>query len=448
MLKKIIAKLIKPKIARPGDAPVIVPRPEHSISRQQLTPNVLKVLYRLNRAGYEVYLVGGAVRDLLSGRQPKDFDVATSAKPEEVKSLFSNCRLIGRRFRLAHVYFGPDIIEVATFRSGQEGSTAQSSAQSRHGMILRDNVYGTLEEDAWRRDFSINALYYNIADFSLVDFTGGLEDLERKQIRILGDPETRYREDPVRILRALRFSALMGMKIAPETATPIPRLVPLLGNVSPARLFDEMVKLFHCGAASQVWQSFERFQIHEQFFQATLKVKDTYPVTQLLEAVFKNTDERVQQGKSVTPVFIFACILWYPMLKKKEALIAEGMNPYPAILQASEAVIKEQVKIITMPHKISHAIKEIWFLQKRLEDRRKNKVSQLVVESRFRAAYDFLLLRAQVGEACKVEAEWWTEYTHANTEARHKMTETLTNSTGKRRRYYGNKNKSRSNRDT
>jgi poly(A) polymerase len=435
MLKKIFARLTGVKAPAAGAPPTIVPRDKHSISRRQLSTNVLKVLYRLNKAGYQAFLVGGAVRDLLVGRHPKDFDVATNARPEQIRALFSNCRLIGRRFRLAHIYFGPDIIEVATFRSGAPQETA-ASTHSEDGMILQDNQYGTLEEDAWRRDFSINALYYNIEDFSLIDYTGGMADLRREQIRIIGDADQRFREDPVRLLRAIRFSALLNMPICSATQRPMKSLVPMLSNVSSARLFDEIVKLFHCGASTRVWQLMQQFELVALFFPQTLEVEDDTPIKSLIGNVLQNTDERIAAGKSVTPVFVLACLLWYPLQRKHAQLMEKGEKPYPAILRAADLVLKKQAQHIAIPQRISQAIKEIWFLQKRLEDRRKNKVSRLAVESRFRAAYDFLLLRAEVGEPCEEAAIWWTEYTEAQPQRKHALEDTLPNTHGKRRRHH------------
>ncbi len=441
MLKKLFRRIIRRQQPQVGQPPTIIPRDQHPISRRDLSENVLKVLYRLDKAGYQAFLVGGAVRDLLVGRQPKDFDVATSARPEQVRALFSNCRLIGRRFRLAHIYFGSEIIEVATFRAGH--SAEQSSTHSEHGMILQDNQYGTLEEDAWRRDFTVNALYYNIRDFSIVDYTGGVADIKAKQIRIIGKPEQRFREDPVRILRAIRFSSVLDMPIGSATGKPIPHLLPMLSNVSPARLFDEIVKLFHSGASEQVWRQFKHYGLTKLFFQQTLAAADEYPAEQLIEHVLVNTDDRVAAGKSVTPVFVLACLLWYPMLKKRAALIKQGMRPYPAVLQASEQVIKIQTECFSVPQRIAQAVKEIWLMQKRLEDRRRNKVARLAVEPRFRAAYDFLLLRARAGEPCQDAAEWWTEYTESDVDQKQSLTQTLPNLDGRRRRHHSKRKKTK-----
>ena len=225
-------------VARPQVT--VIPREQHAISRKDISENALKVMYRLNKAGYEAWLVGGGVRDLLLGKKPKDFDVTTNATPEQVRKLFRNCRLVGRRFRLAHVMFGPEIIEVATFRGHHEGNVSDrtTSQRGQNGMLLRDNIFGSIEEDAQRRDFTINSLYYSVADFTVRDYVGGMKDLKDGVIRLIGNPETRYREDPVRMLRAVRFAAKLGMRISPETAEPIPRLATLLNDIPPARLFE------------------------------------------------------------------------------------------------------------------------------------------------------------------------------------------------------------------
>ncbi len=390
--------------------PRIIPRPEHNISRANISENALKVLYRLRKSGYQAYLVGGGVRDLLLGREPKDFDVATDATPEQVKAVFRNCRLIGRRFRLAHVRFGREIIEVATFRSASFGKAEQSA----NGMVLEDNQYGTIEEDALRRDFTVNALYYNIANFSVVDYSTGMEDLRAGRLRLLGDPETRYREDPVRMLRAVRFAAKLGFTIEPETEAPIPGLAHLLAEVPPARLFEEVLKLFFGGYAVATFEKLRHYDLFAQLFPQTEEAlsheEHEFPLTLVLKGL-ENTDRRLAEGKPVTPAFLFAVLLWEPVRRMAERLEREeGLAAFPAIQQAAGWVISRQVQRVAIPRRFTTPMREIWSLQPRFHNTRGKRPARLLAHPRFRAAYDFLLLRAESGEADPELAAWWTRY--------------------------------------
>jgi poly(A) polymerase len=387
----------------------MTPRAEHCISRRNISNGALRVLYRLNEAGYQAFLVGGAVRDLLLGGHPKDFDIATNATPEEVRGLFRNCRLIGRRFRLAHVVFGREIVEVATFRG-----TSDDGSGDRHlvdGRLVRDNVYGTIEEDALRRDFTINALYYDIADFSVRDYVGGLRDLEARTLRLIGDPEARYREDPVRMLRAARLSAKLDFTIAPETAAPFATLGPLLADAPPARLFDESLKLFLSGYGLASFHALQTQGLIEHVFPATARSlagphADRFRV--LLERTLASTDERVRAEKPVTPAFLFAALLWEPVREMAEAMIAGGSDPVVAWSAASTRVMSEQAGRVAIPRRFGSSIEEIWILQPRFEQRVKKRVQRLLAHPRFRAAYDFLLLRSSESPALTELAEWWT----------------------------------------
>ncbi|MGH8595068.1 MAG: polynucleotide adenylyltransferase PcnB, partial [Gammaproteobacteria bacterium] len=348
--------------------PIRIPRGEHPISRTDISPGPLKVLYTLKDAGYEAYMVGGGVRDLLLGRQPKDFDVATDALPEQVRELFRNCRLIGRRFRLAHVQFGSEIIEVATFRAAHDGDST-SAAMSDAGRILRDNVYGTLEEDVWRRDFTVNALYYDIADFSLVDYVGGVEDLKTGRLRLIGDPETRYREDPVRMLRAIRFATKLGLVIDPATLAPIARLRHLLEEIAPARLFDELLKLFHGGVARKTFESLREHGLFHCLCPLTddaLDRADGEFVRRLITAALDNTDGRIGDGRPVTPAFLFAALLWHNVEDATAANVANGVPLTDAIQLAADMIISKQVARIAMPRRFTNVTREIWALQPRL----------------------------------------------------------------------------------
>jgi poly(A) polymerase len=376
-------------------------------------------LYRLKSAGYQAYLVGGGVRDLLLGREPKDFDIATDAKPEEVREVFRNCRLIGRRFRLAHVQFGREIIEVATFRAGQEVQQPDQH-QTDEGMLLRDNIYGTIEQDALRRDFTVNALYYNIANFSIIDYAHGVEDLNNGVLRLLGDPETRYREDPVRMLRAVRFAAKLGFRVAPETEALIPGFAPLLAEVPAARLFEEILKLFLGGTAVGSFEKLRQYDLFAQLFPETdaslAELDHEFPLTLVLQGL-ENTDLRVLEEKPVTPAFLFAILLWEPVRREADALQASGTAPYQAIQKAAGDVVSRQIKHVSLPRRFSTPMQEIWALQTRFPQTRGKRPLKLLAHPRFRAAYDFLLLRAAAGEADPELADWWTEYQQGHAEA-------------------------------
>jgi len=399
----------------------IIPRNEHNISRSQISDAALKVLYRLRKAGYEGYLVGGGVRDLLLQGNPKDFDVATDATPEDVRRLFRNCRLIGRRFRLAHVHFGDEIIEVATFRGQHQGDQGDAG-QIVNGMIVRDNVYGTLEEDAWRRDFTVNSLYYNIADFSLVDHVGGMEDIQARRLRMIGDPEVRYNEDPVRMLRAVRFAAKLGFSIEQHTEEPMVRLAHLLVDVPPARLFEEVLKLFLSGYAQRTFELLDKYHLFAQLFpQAQDGVDHQQRFRNFIGAALANCDQRIAEGKSVTPAFVFAVLLWYPVQHLREHFMERGETESQAMSEAANAVLGGQSQRVSIPRRFHVMIKEIWHLQDRLGKRAPKRSARLLSHPRFRAGYDFLLLRAQVGEVEAELAQWWTEFAQAGDAHQEKM---------------------------
>ena len=314
-----------------GVDPTIITRDQHVISRAQISDKALSVLYRLKNAGYGAYLVGGGVRDLSLGREPKDFDVATDATPDEVKALFRNCRLIGRRFRLAHVHWGPEIIEVATFRAmTPDADSGDKDHVVEDGLVLRDNVYGTIEEDALRRDFTINALYYNIADFSVVDYAGGMADLQAGRLRLIGDPAVRYREDPVRMLRAVRFAAKLGFTIDSATAAPIPRMADLLDDIPPARLFDEVLKLFMAGQGVETFEALRHHGLFRYLFPASDTALDDDDHGQLITFVaraLESTDARVNNDRPVTPAFLFAAARATKAVRRPRASSAREAAP-------------------------------------------------------------------------------------------------------------------------
>lgn len=400
-------------------------RSEHSISRTQVSDEALKVLYRLRKAGYQAFLVGGCVRDLLLGREPKDFDVVTDAHPEEIRSVFRNCRLIGRRFRLAHVHFGNQIVEVATFRALNGADVEGDREEGMDGRILRDNIYGTIEEDAFRRDFTVNALYYNIHDFSVVDYVGGMADHKAGILRLIGDPEQRYREDPVRMLRAIRFAVKLGFSIHPSCADPIPRLAYLLQSIPAARLFDEVTKLLLSGYAAQTFEALRHFGLFGLLFPETDAClgdeSEGFPLVFLAKAL-ERSDERLQQNKGVAPFFLFACVLWEPVRLLADQKIGAGENDVFAYQEAASEVLNRQVRSVAIPRSISLTMREVWMLQPRLERTKGGRPFKLLEHPRFRAAFDFLVLRAETGEADPELADWWAHFQTASEAERKAMT--------------------------
>ena len=365
--------------------------------KKLLDKDALKVVKTIHKAGFEVYLVGGCVRDLLLGLEPKDFDIATNAKPEQVHKLFKRSRLIGRRFRLVHVMFSArKFIEVATFRSGQV-QTAKS------GVIVRDNCYGSLEDDVVRRDFNINALYYDIHKHEVIDYVGGLKDLEVKEIHIIGEAKLRFSEDPVRMIRAIRFSEKLGAELSDEVKSCILDQASLLSNISPARLYEECIKLFHNEYSFGVYEQLEKYGLLKHLFKQTQK-------NEFIKKALLNTAARIKQNKPVTPVFLFAVFLWqaqnerFVMIKKKQRSF------YLAITQASEEVIINQIKQVSLPKWLTARIKDIWIMQSKLEKMHPKKVDDLLQNPRFRMAYDFLLLRSQsINPELKDVAKFWTK---------------------------------------
>ncbi|WP_082870373.1 polynucleotide adenylyltransferase PcnB, partial [Oleiphilus sp. HI0123] len=380
-------------------SPSIIPRDQHPVSRSQISPSALKVMHRLHNSGYEAYLVGGGVRDILLGQNPKDFDIATNAHPEEVHALFKNSRLIGRRFKLVHILFGREIIEVATFRGSVN---QQDEKQSEHGMLLRDNEYGSIDEDAVRRDFTINALYYSPKDFCIYDYVDSLDDIKQGLINIIGDPETRYREDPVRMIRALRFAAKLDFDIEEETSGAIREHGQLLSNVAAARLFDEILKLFLSGYGLKIFHLLVDYGLFKPLFPAiahTLENSDKSAIyKKMLEAGLTNTDQRIHQEKPVTPAFLYATLLWPEVDRLWSQLIEEGVPEFPALQQAGQLTLQSQLPHISIPKRFTLMMKEIWEYQIRLTKTHGKRPFHLAEQQRFRAAYDFLLLREQAGE--------------------------------------------------
>jgi poly(A) polymerase len=392
--------------------PRVIARDAHAVSRRQMSPNALRVLYRLREAGFGAFLVGGAVRDLLVGGAPKDFDVATDATPEQVRALFRNCRLIGRRFRLAHVVYGREIIEVATFRAAGSDDAAGDRQVHADGRVLRDNIYGSIEEDAIRRDFTANALYYAIEDFSVRDYVGGYDDVQARLLRLIGDPEARYREDPVRMLRAARLAAKLGYTIEPATAAPLPRLAPLLAEAAPARLFEEVLKMFLSGHAVASFEMLEAHGLLPALLPETaqaLASNTSGALRRMLLQGLRNTDARVAADESVSPAFLYAVLLWPAYCRALALLQAQGVHAAEAQRRAADRVTLHQVSRTALPRRFSLPMQEIWLLQPRFTQRQRKRVFRLLAHPRFRAAFDFLELRLVASNAHAEDVAFWRE---------------------------------------
>ncbi len=388
-----------------------IPRKQHKISRKSISEAALKVLYRLDKSGHRACLVGGGVRDLLLDRQPKDFDVATDATPEQIRELFRNSRIIGRRFRLVHIRFGREIIEVATFRGHSDDSPR--SELNTEGRIVRDNTFGDIEEDAIRRDFTANALYYDINDFSILDYTNGLADIESRTLCMIGDATTRYQEDPVRMLRAVRFAAKLDFEIEENAARAIFDCAPLLAGVPAARLFDETVKLFHSGKASRVYELLRHFQLLQFLVPALdewLKNEPDAEMLDFIDQALVNTDTRVNNQLHVSPAFIFAVLLWPVVHLQASTLRSNKMKAIPALNQAGNDVISRQVKHIAIPRRYSQISKDIWSSQPRFQRTQGKYPLKLIGYPSFRAAYDFMCIQSLVGLMPANLCSWWTEF--------------------------------------
>lgn len=443
-IKKLLKiKAAHSKKAHSKDATVVIPREQHRLSKTNISHNALKVLNRLHHEGYEACLVGGGVRDLLLGMAPKDFDVATNAKPNEVNRLFRNSMMIGRRFRIVHVQFGREIIEVTTFRGSEEQHAETSQVHTDHkkdhrGMILRDNTFGDISQDAWRRDFTINALYYNIADFSIIDFTGGYQDVKDKIIRLIGEPDVRYQEDPVRILRAIRFSAKLNFTIEAKTAEPMKRLAHLIKNVPSSRLSEEIFKVYHNGAAQKGHHLLCQYGLFDLCFPAVAPLfkssnKSNTPkqeaerkiAQKVVNQALENTDHRFAAGKPIMPAFLVAALLWFPLQQETQKFIEEGDSPLEALEKAMSHVIYTQNHAVAIPKRYWQAVREIWILQYRFPRRQGPRPYRLLQHPRFRAAYDFLLIRALAGEESIELADWWTTFQEVSEDEQETMVREL-----------------------
>ncbi len=423
MIKKLLQRVFKStKKPTSTHQALRIPRKSHGIRKSQISSAAIKTCEGLHKAGFEAYVVGGAVRDLLMGFKPKDFDVATNATPEQVNQTFRRSRVIGRRFRIVHVMWGSETIEVTTFRGHHQGeSSADDAAVSDSGRIIRDNIFGSIEEDAARRDFTANALYYDPAKEEVLDFHDGVADIKANLLRIIGDPETRYREDPVRLLRAVRLSAKLGLKIETATQKPIAKLVDLLQEVSPSRLFDEMLKLFLSGHAMESINTLRAQHLHHGLLPLLDVVLEQPLGEKFVMLALENTDRRIESGKSSNPSFLFASLLWHEVLVAWKKFMDEGEHPIPALHLAMNQVIDIQAEKLAIHSRYVATMKEIWAMQPRFEQRAGKRPYSLVAHPRYRAGYDFLLLRCESGEIPVEIGDWWTEFADAGTERRTQM---------------------------
>jgi poly(A) polymerase len=415
--------------------PRIIPRDGHGIGREAISHGSRKVCEVLQERGFAAYVVGGAVRDLLLGLRPKDFDVATDAHPEEVHRVFRRSRLIGRRFKLVHVLFGEETVEVSTFRARVASETDE------HGRVVRDNIYGTLEDDAIRRDFTINALYYDPATETILDYHNGMRDLQRKSVRIVGDARARYREDPIRMLRAVRFAAKAGFEIDERTRKPIRELAHLLENVPPSRVYEEMQKLLLSGHAATALERLRREGLHHGLLPLLDVIFEQPMGERFVQLALEETDSRIRAGKGVSPAFLFAALLWHEVLGAWKKDQAAGLKPIPALFKAMDGVLDIQTDKLAIPRRFTAVMKEIWALQPRFEQRSGRRPFALLVQERFRAGYDFLVLRCASGEAPAELAQWWERFQRAGENERQSMLLAPQPGDGKRRRRRRRKSK-------
>ena len=412
MIKKFIRRVLR---FGSGSEPRTVPKAQHGIGREAISQGSRKVCEVLHAQGHQAYVVGGAVRDLLLGLRPKDFDVATDAYPEEVHKLFRRSRLIGKRFKLVHVMFGEETVEVSTFRARTPAETDE------HGRVLRDNIYGTREDDSIRRDFTINALYYDPASETLLDYHNGLRDLQRKSVRIIGDARARYREDPLRMLRAVRFAAKAGFSIDERTRKPIRELAHLVGNVPPSRVYEEMQKLLLSGHAATGLRELRSEGLHHGLLPLLDVIFEQPMGERFVTLALEQTDSRVRSGKSVSPAFLFAALLWHEVLAAWKKAEQRGLKPIPALFEAMDTVLDIQTDKLAVPRRLTAVMKEIWALQPRFEQRSGRRPFSLLAHERFRAGFDFLVLRSGSGEAPEELAQWWEKFQHSGEAERQAM---------------------------
>jgi poly(A) polymerase len=490
MIKKLIEKIFSPKKAKAAvaastsvrkDGATVYKQSEHGINRNDISAGALRVCEMLQQENFKAYVVGGAVRDLILGRHPKDFDVATNATPEEVRNVIRRARIIGRRFKLVHVMFGQETIEVSTFRANhpeaedtgsddnadaqttgaQEVSSASYSRPDQrggrndnngddfrhkkahadeHGRLLRDNVYGNMGDDAVRRDFTMNALFYDPQDETVWDYVNGFADVKKRTVVMIGDPATRYREDPVRMLRAARLAGKLGFTIDPATQAPIAELKPLLQHVPSARIYDEALKMLLSGDAVKCLKKLQELQLQSSMFAIVDRATNNPQAMKLINLVLTRTDERIAQDKGVSPAFLFAALFWHEVMPRAEKLEAKGELPMVALHTAMDDVLDAQRKSLAVPRRLDANIKELWAAQPRFAWRSKGKAFRTLAHPRFRASYDFYELRAQVGDADIEIAHWWEKFQFASEDEQNQMLMTDESPRPKKRRSRGRKN--------
>ncbi len=427
MIKKLIGRVFSGRVfgGRGKSAAQVVAFKQHGVAREQISACALSVTSTLQAKGFAAFVVGGAVRDLLLKREPKDFDVATSATPEEVRGLFRRSRIIGRRFQIVHVMCGRETVEVSTFRAAHDTSDAEDTGSKgrtdEHGRILRDNVFGNQAQDALRRDLTINALFYDPATQQVYDYYGGVEDLRKRRLRMIGDPLQRYREDPVRMLRVVRFGAALDFDIDPATRKPIRELAELLSNVPPARLFDEMLKLLLSGHALETVKHLRKDGLHHGLLPMLDVILEQPLGERFVMLALKNTDARIRGDKGVSPAFLFATLLWHEVLAAWKLIEANGVPAIPALYKAMDQVLQTQAEKLAIPRRYGGDMKEIWAMQPRFEQRSGRRPYRLLELPRFRAGYDFLLLRGESGEIDQEIGDWWTQFQDADAAERERM---------------------------
>ena len=428
MIRKLLRRVFRADPAPATTGPVVLPRARHGINREQISSGARRTCEALQQASFHAYVVGGAVRDLIAGISPKDFDIATDATPDEVRSLFRRSRVIGRRFQIVHVMQGGETLEVSTFRAAHDADTQKDE----HGRVLRDNVWGSQADDAARRDFTINALFYDPVAETVLDYHHGVADLKQKTLRIIGDPRSRYREDPVRMLRAIRLAAKLGLTIDPEARLPIRDMAPLMENVPAARVFDEMLKLLFSGHAAECVLRLREEGLHHGLLPLLDVILEQPLGERFVMLALANTDERVRAGKTTSPGFLFATLLWNEVLANWQLRMERGELRIPALMEAMDEVLDQQSEKLAITRRISGDIKDIWALQPRFEKRSGKLPMRLLTQARFRAGYDFLLLRAESGELPLELAHWWRDFQVADEGAREAML--VPEARGKKRR--------------
>ncbi len=432
MIKQFLKRVFRrPEKTRSAGKVQIISHALHGVSREQISYGARRVTDGLQAAGFHAYVVGGAVRDLLLGRVPKDFDVATNATPEEVKRVFRRSRIIGRRFRLVHVMFGEELVEVSTFRRMVETEDAETD---EHGRLLRDNEFGDQEQDAARRDFTANALFYDPSTQEIFDYHRGFSDIREGVLRIIGDPQVRYREDPVRMLRAVRLSAKLGIRLDAATAAPIAAMKPLLDNVPEARMLDEVLKMLLSGHSVECIQELRRMELHHGLLPLLDAIMDRPAGEKFIMLALRNTDERMSQGKPVSPAFLFAALLWHEVHAAWKALVEQGERPVGAMHAAMDEVLSRQKKQLAIPHRHDAIMKEIWLMQQRFEQRSGQRPYRMLEQPRFRAAFDFLLLRCASNEVDNELGLWWDEFQDASDERRKEMLQPESSQGARKRR--------------